>query len=168
MIALLYVLCYFVGAALTLRVLVLKGQDLVDRHQGRGRHSAQLMVVYGPQIIFGTMFWLFLTLGWGIWKLLFPRGVKSKYAREQERQTKLKEAKRKAEEEAERLRNLEQDVLAFGNDTGLVSDAQRLREDLDRVVGPGPIPEAMVHLADEIVSRYIDKQRQAHYKDGRE
>jgi hypothetical protein len=122
------------------------------------------MVVYGPQIIFGTMFWPFLILGWGIWKLLFPRGVKSKYAREQERQ----KAKRKAEEEAERLRNLEQDVLAFGNDTGLVSDAQRLREDLDRIVGPGPIPEAMVHLADEIVSHYIDKQRQAHYEDGRE
>jgi hypothetical protein len=174
MIALLYVLCYFVGAALTLRGLVLNFQDRIDRRRAKGKYTMSLMLEYGPHIVVGAMFWPFLILGWGTWKLLFPRGVKSKYAREREREAKLKAAERAAEKEAERLRKMEQEVLAFGTKVGYfgskgaASDAQRLREDQVRIFGGeslrGPASQAMVELADEIVKNYQQGLRERKLK----
>lgn len=90
---------YYVGALLTLRHEVLSVYELREKHYKR----------YGPQVkskftmafvpIF-VIWWPAVAFCWISWKLIFPKGVKTREVKRREREAR-REVERRAQEEAQ-------------------------------------------------------------------
>ncbi len=135
-----------VGFVVVMRVLALSIQDDIDRQnfenkkKGKGKpvrwKSEDVLLLF-----LVSMFWYVVAVGLIVWFLLFPRGFKSRFARDQEKLHKAEEAEAKARaEEAEAearaaefeesLRKMQDEVLRYVPS----EDAARAMERLKRVV----------------------------------
>lgn len=83
-----WVLAYYVGAVVTLRRCVLY---LGARREKNGQMSGRYWYRESdaPVVVPATLFWPILALCYFTWKIMFPRGVRTKKMRERERQAKL-------------------------------------------------------------------------------
>lgn len=120
---LLYVLNYFAGVVLMMRIATLRLRDKYER-----KLAAHHTWVFQPKwsnyvwvIIPMVAFWPITVLIFSSWKLAFPRGVKTQFAKERELQAALRKAQREAESQERLINNLERQVRAWtpGSKLGL-------------------------------------------------
>lgn len=111
---LLYVLSYFAGVVLMMRIATLR---LRDRYE---RKLAAKSWIFQPKwsnyvwvIIPMVAFWPITVLTFGSWKLAFPRGVKTQFTKERELQAALRKAQREAEFQQRLVMDLEKQVRAW-------------------------------------------------------
>ena len=106
---LIWVSSYLTGALLTLRVATLKVRDRYERallrrpNYGRPSWSVRVLAII-PMVVL----WPVLAVALGAWKLIFPRGVRTRYVREQE----LLGVKQEATALQQRIKR----VLTWGSD----------------------------------------------------
>lgn len=116
---------YAIGAVLTMRHVALEIRDDIDRrnfeteksNRGLRKKDQKKLLSWDGGDLFLTVFagaiW-FVIAGFYVVKfLMFPRGFKSKFAREQERLAKAKEAEARAAEAEEDLRKMQDEVLRY-------------------------------------------------------
>ncbi len=109
---LIWVSSYLTGALLTLRVATLKVRDRYERALSRRLNglrpswSAHVWAII-PMVIL----WPVLAVALGAWKLIFPRGVRTRYVREQE----LLGARQGTTAPRRRIKELGQRVLTWGS-----------------------------------------------------
>jgi len=105
---------WFLGTVVTLRVSTLM---MKDRYQRRRVDSfVHPRPDWGPYVIgivWMTILWPGTLLTLLAWKLAFPRGVKTRYEREQKLEEKLLRAHLEARKQELRIKDLEKQVLAW-------------------------------------------------------
>jgi len=114
---------WFLGTVFTLRVSMLM---MKDRYQRRRADPERYLRPDWGDYMFGivlmTIFWPGTLLGLFGWKLAFPRGIKTRYEKEQKLQRALRKAELEAREREKRIKDLEKQVLAW---TPKARDGQR-------------------------------------------
>lgn len=112
---------YFIGVLVTFRFVFLAFANRYER-LGRREHIVcfhPLRTIpgtwahYGLIIVGISLAWWPMALALGVWKILFPGGVKTAYAKEQELQDALRKAKEEADASDRRIAELEKQVLAW-------------------------------------------------------
>lgn len=100
-------LVYVVGTAVTLRILILGNENKMQEANDRGsrKYAGHTNWYDLPGTFFGTIFgtiaWPVLAVLWVYWKLVFPKGRKTKFMR-------TKELRAREAEAAEKLKRAEQ------------------------------------------------------------
>ena len=112
---------WFLGTVLTLRISMLTMKDRYQRR--RVDHKVFLRPdwdSYVIGIVFMTIFWPGTLLALFGWKLAFPRGIKTRYEKEEKLQEELLKARREAREQEKqareqekRIKDLEKQVLQW-------------------------------------------------------
>lgn len=102
---------WFLGAVITLRITTLKMKDKYQRRLSRGFRPDWSDYAWGIACMTAVWpgVWLFV-IGW---KLAFPRGVETRYDREQKLQAALSKAERESTAREQRIKELETQVLAW-------------------------------------------------------
>ncbi len=103
----------FLGTSLTLRVSMLTMKDKYERRLAAGRYPYPDWEDYVFAVIGMTIFWPVTLLALAAWKLAFPRGIKTRYAKEQQLQAALRKAQKDADEQDRRIKELEKEILAW-------------------------------------------------------
>lgn len=112
---------YAMGMLVTFRIVFLAFADRYER-LGRREHIVCIHPLrtipgtwahYGLAIMGISLAWWPMVLALAVWKILFPSGVKTAYAKEQELQAALRKAKEEADASDRRIAELEKQVLAW-------------------------------------------------------
>lgn len=129
---------YLAGALVMLRHQILSVQNDIDEHQDcydksskKKRDEVRWRLGWDEedyyQVGLHTFFW-YAFVAYGIFKfLMFPRGIKSKFAREQEKKAKAKENEARAAKAEEDLRKMQDEVLKFMPHETAAASYARLR-----------------------------------------
>lgn len=132
-------LAYYVGALLTLRSYVLHVEELRQQRRREGGYLSRRGWIKQPEagwVFVAVPFWPALAFGWISWKLIFPKGVKSRSIKRAEAEDR-REAERKEREEAQ---------ARF--EENLHRAEQLLKNWAPRAIGPGTPPIT----ADEVLA----------------
>jgi flagellar biosynthesis/type III secretory pathway M-ring protein FliF/YscJ len=121
-------------------------QDVYDKTRKREREEYYWRLEWDGgdigRIFFTSLFWIFICIYYIIKFVMFPRGVKSKYAREKEKARKAKEAERKAAKAEEDLRKMQDEVLRFVPQESAAESLRRLK-----LVADGQRPDDDMRVA---------------------
>lgn len=105
---------WFLGTVFTLRISMLMMKDRYQRHLAdRRRYLRPDWGDYMICIVLMTIFWPGTLLALFGWKLAFPRGIKTRYEKEQKLQEELLKAHQEARTQELRIKDLERQVLAW-------------------------------------------------------
>lgn len=101
---------YYMGALLTLRQVVLYVQELREQRVGTYGDHNWWCQREAPLVILAVPFWVVFALGWLSWKLIFPKGVQTRHAKEQAKKREAAQAQAAMEEN---LRQAEQIIRDY-------------------------------------------------------
>lgn len=116
---LLYVLNYLIGALLMTRIATLRLRDKYERRMAYWRDQVRYgsgrpeWYAYVWGIIPLVVFWPIVVLALASWKLIFPRGVKTQFAKERELEAALKRAREEAADRDKQIQDLEKEVRTW-------------------------------------------------------
>ncbi len=122
----LYLLLYAVGALITARYVILSIQSEIDEsqycHDQASKKEREKVKDWGLEwnsrdtfdVYWKSALWISLALYYLTKFLMFPRGIKSKFARKLEKAEAAKQAALKDKEQEARIKELEDIVLMFG------------------------------------------------------
>ena len=82
---------YYIGALLTVRAYILFMQTKVEK-EGRRRHWHQ-----EPEsvfVVFAALLWPIFATAWLSWKVMFPRGIRTRYSVQQRREAQRRDYER--------------------------------------------------------------------------
>lgn len=120
---------HLIGALISTRIFILYQQTRVEKE---GRWRKWTRHPESPLVVFVPLFWPVLAAAWLCWKLMFPRGIRTKYSIRREREEKQRERERalqRLDEAAARLLELEMKApplaICAGEDGGGPSLEQR-------------------------------------------
>lgn len=86
---------YFVGALLSTRtyILFLQTKTEKEREQG-GRYRHWHQTPEGALVVLVALVWPIIATGWLSWKIMFPRGVRTRYSIQRQREVKRRDYER--------------------------------------------------------------------------
>lgn len=97
---------YYMGALLTLRQVVLYVQELREQRVGTSKRNGWWNQEEAWVVLLAVPFWIVFALGWLSWKLIFPKGIRTRQAKEQAKKREAAQAQAAMEEnlrQAERI-----------------------------------------------------------------
>lgn len=106
-------LAYFVGALISARTYILALQTRVEK-DSRTTHTRWHQEPESIFVVFVVAVWPIIAAVWLSWKIMFPRGVRTKYSIQREREAKRRDYERAAEQmerAARRMLELEAKVV---------------------------------------------------------